>query len=158
MKKSVKITTIILAMIFGFSLMSFGQDEVKIKRTQKLNFVDESKKAEIKVDVTEVYNYVVFNIHCHLSQGEVNVQVFDPNGDKQGNFTVKADDGVVSGNKTKSESSVQGQMAKVFGEPLKGEWKIIAMPKSAKGDLAAFTTLGFEPKIGMINLQSLKNR
>jgi hypothetical protein len=156
MKKSVKILSSLLIVFLAFASVCYGQDEVKIRRTQKLHFENESTKAEIKVEVTDVYNYVVFDIQCQLYQGEVLVEVFDPNGDKQGFFTVKSDDGTVSGENTKAESSVRGQMAKVFGKPLPGEWKIKANPTSAMGDLAAFITLGFEPRIDMIDLRSLK--
>jgi len=156
MKKSVKIMSSCLVVIFALTSLSYGQDEVKIRRTQKLHFDDESKKAEIKVEVTKEYNYVVFDIQSQLYKGEIKVEIFDPNGDKQGSFTVKADDGTVSGDNTRAESSVRGQMAKVFGKPLNGEWKIKADPASAIGDLVAFTTLGFEPRIDLIDLRTLK--
>lgn len=137
--------------------MSFGQEEVKINRNKQLKFDGESKKAEIKVGSIEDYNYLVLNINCQLTEGSVKLSIIDPKGDQQGTFTVKTDEQDVIGNNTTSNSMVSGQMAKVFGKPSIGDWIVRAEPTSAKGQLSIGIIQGFEPRIDMIDLRTLKN-
>ena len=157
MKKAVKITASVLVMVFALLSSAIGQDELKIKRLKKLTFNYETDLTEITVESTSDYNYFVFNIHCELTEGQVTIDIIDPKGNKQGSFTVKTDDGTITGRNTSTEDSVRGTLTKIVPYPMKGEWKIKVNPSSAVGDLAAFITLGFEPRIDTINLRTLKN-
>ena len=156
MKKAVKISTAILFFMFAFLSIAFSQEEVKIDRARELSFEGESKKAEIKVNSTEEYNYLVIRINCQLSAGDMKVEILDPGGKIKGNFTVKSDETLTIGDKTTSESNVAGQMSKVFAHPVKGDWIVRAVPSSATGRLTLLTTQGFEPRIDLIDLRSLK--
>ena len=78
MKQSVKITASILVMIFAFSGLSFGQDQVQINRTKKFKFNEESSELSVKIVSSNEYNYLKLNIQCQLYTGTVKVEVFDP--------------------------------------------------------------------------------
>lgn len=156
MKKSVKISTIALALIFGVSFMSIAQEEVKVNRTKKLTFNGESEKTEIKVKSGSEYNFLRFSIAVELTGGQMTVEVIDPEGEKKGSFTVKSEDVIVKGKNTKEESEVTGQMSKSFSNPIKGDWIIRAKPGSATGQLHLNIFQAFEPRIDMIDAGSIK--
>ena len=157
MKNYLRTSVIILTIIFGFTCMGFGQDEVKINRTKLLFFQGESKKAEVKVKSTKEYNYLVLKLRCQLTAGNITVEIYDPESKKQGTFTIKTDDPPVIGENTQSQQKVSGQLSKVFRKPLTGDWILRATPSSAEGNLSIDITQGFEPKIDMIQLETLKN-
>jgi len=156
MKKIVKITTIISTIIFVFTLAGFGQDEMRINRNKNLEFNGESKTAVIKITSSDEYNYLRLNIACQLSEGKVTVEFVDPKGEKQGSFTVKTDEPPVTGENTKSEQMVSGQMSKAFSKPAKGDWFVRAIPTNAVGTLSLNISQGFEPRIDMINIREIK--
>ena len=158
MKKSMKISVIILTLFFGYSLVGFGQDEVRINKSKRLTFEGESQKAEIKVISSSEYNVLQLNIACQLSKGEIKVEIVDPLGNNRGNFTVKSEDQIVKGNNTIAESQVSGQMAKAFSKPILGDWIVRAIPSSAVGTMNLNIAQAFEPKVDLIGIQSEKKK
>jgi len=158
MKKALKFSVALAVILFTVSSICMAQDEVKIKRSKLLFFKGESQKAEVKVKSTKEYNYLVLKLHCQLTEGNVTINIFDPEGKKQGTFTIKTDEPPVIGENTQSQQKVSGQMSKVFGKPLTGDWILKATPSSAVGNLSIDITQGFEPKIDMINIQTLKSQ
>jgi len=109
------------------------KDAFKLHRSRIINFKDESKLTEVKVNMTDDYNYLNINISCNFDKGSVLIELVDPKGEKKGNYSVKTDDSVVIGDKTTTQEHVMGEMAKEFTTPLKGEWIIRATPISATG-------------------------
>jgi len=109
------------------------KDAFKLHRSRLINFKDESKLTEVKVNMTDDYNYLNINISCNFDKGSVLIELVDPKGEKKGNYSVKTDDSVVIGDKTTTQEHVMGEMAKEFTTPLKGEWIIRATPISATG-------------------------
>ena len=156
MKNSFKITTSILIMIFAFSSFGFGQEEVKIQKQKSLKFAGESKKAEVIIKSSSEYNYLKIAINCMLEEGDITIDIIDPNGKKQGTFTIKSDKTTNIGSKTEIREMVSGSMNKVLSEPINGEWIIRAIPSSAKGNAQFNIVQGFEPKIDMIDIKTIK--
>lgn len=156
MKNSLKITASFLIMIFAFTSFGFGQEEVKISKQKHLTFEGESKKAEVIIKATSEYNYLKIAINCMLEEGDITMDIIDPNGKKQGTFTIKTDKTTNIGSKTVIREMVSGSMNKVLSEPIKGDWIIKAIPNSAKGKAQFNITQGFEPKIDMIDIKTIK--
>ena len=158
MKNSVKITTSILILFLSITSFGYGQEEVKINRRKNLYFKGESENAEVKINSTKDYNYLNINLNCSLSEGKVTIEIINPKGEKQGAFTIKTDEAPMAGKNTESDQSVNGSMSKVFGKPVLGEWIIKASPSEAAGSLNIMITQGFEPRIDLIDIRTLKNQ
>lgn len=158
MKNTVIISAILLTGILCFSVPVIGQEEVQIKRTKSLEFDGESKKTEVIVKSTSEYNYLRLNLLCNLEDGDVTIEIIDPEGENQGSFTVKSDKTVTHGNKTIVKEYVSGSMSKAISLPMHGDWVIRAKPSAAKG-VGQFNIMqGFEPKIDMIGVRNIKEK
>ncbi|TSA32606.1 MAG: hypothetical protein D4R64_15820 [Porphyromonadaceae bacterium] len=163
MKNSIKITVGVMAMMFAVTEFCFsqestdkkdrsfgtmvintyverGKDDIKVERRRTLDFKNESKKAEVKVNMTEEYNYLKIKIISQFNQGSVILEIVDPKGEKQGTYTAKSDEPVLIGDKTSTRESVNVEMEKTFNPPLKGEWIIRAIPASATGYISITIT------------------
>jgi hypothetical protein len=111
------------------------KDPVKIQRSRTLTFKNESKKAEVKVNMTEEYNLISFRILSNIDKGSVVIEIIDPKGEKQGTCTVKSDDTIIAGENTWTEEHVIGEITKDFRYPLNGEWIIRVVPAAATGSV-----------------------
>ena len=156
MKKSVRILATILILSFGLISTGSAQDEIRITKSKSLEFLGESKNAEVIVKSTSEYNYLKIAINCVLTEGDITIEIIDPDGEKQGNFTVKSDKSVKAGSNTVVEQRVSGSMTKNIGEPKQGDWIIKAIPSSAKGQAQYNIVQGFEPRLDMIGVKNIK--
>ena len=153
MKKSIKNTISLVAVLFAFSSFCFAQEELSLARSWSLSFDNESEKAEVKVKMTDEYNYMKFIVNSSFTKGKMLVELIDPNGKKQGNFTVKAYGEIKKGKNTNSKSRVAGNMQKAFKHPLIGTWIIRAIPSSATGELQINVQQQFLPKIDYVEIK-----
>jgi hypothetical protein len=111
------------------------KDDINIQRTRHLNFNNESKKAEVKINMTDDYNYLGIMMRGWINTGCLEIELIDPNGNIKGKYTLKSDVSVVTGDKTSTTETVTGEMDKRFSYPIKGEWIIRAIPSSATSGL-----------------------
>ena len=111
------------------------KDEITIHRSRSLGFQNESKKSEVKITMTNEYNYLGISIRSKFIKGTLVVEIFDPKGDKQGSYTLKTEETVVLGENTISGEQVSGEFDKYFKFPINGEWIIRAVPTSATGTI-----------------------
>lgn len=138
-----------LKCLFAFSLLSlilfadltFAQStNVTLQRT--ISLPGDSKTEEIIVNVDEKLIYLLeLSIKSTVSLGKLSIEIYDPKGEKHGNFTVgnqlnsentisiKKQEGVTSG---KSEI-VNGTINKIIREPMIGNWIIKIIPNKARG-------------------------
>lgn len=116
------------------------KDEITIKRSRSMGFQNESKKSEVKITMTNEYNYLGISIRSKFIKGTVVVEIFDPKGDKQGSYTLKTEETVVLGDNTTSGEQVSGEFDKYFRLPINGEWIIRAVPTSATGTIELVLT------------------
>jgi hypothetical protein len=119
--------------VAGFPISE--KDPVKVQRSRILNFNNESKKTEVKVNMTDDYNYISFRIVSFFEKGCVIVEIIDPKGEKQGTCTVKSDDNIIVGENTTTKEHVSGEITKDFRYPLNGEWIIRVIPTAATGSV-----------------------
>lgn len=137
-----------LKYLFAFSLLSlilfadltFAQStDMTLERT--ISLPGDSKTEEIIVNVDEKLVHLVLTIKSTVSLGELSIEIYDPNGEKHGNFTVgnqlssantisiKKQEGVVSG----KNEIVNGTINKIIRQPMIGNWIIKIIPNKAKG-------------------------
>jgi hypothetical protein len=105
------------------------KESIKVSRTATLEFTPKSTTAEVKVNMTEDYNYLDFSIEGHIKSGSITVDLIDPKGDNKGTFNLKLDEMKVTGDaKVAKVEVVTGAMKKCFSNPLNGSWIIRATP------------------------------
>lgn len=133
-----------------------GQESIKLEKTKEFSFDGETTPSAVKFNVSEEYNYLKVNIDCNLFSGIAAIELIDPNGKKQGIYTVKSEDNIVKGEKTKVGESAQGNMQKMFRHPLKGDWLIRVDPIKAKGSVRINIVQMMEPRIDLVELTEVE--
>jgi hypothetical protein len=78
-------------------------------------------------------------IASNISEGDLTIEIYDPSGDKKGDFSIGCVlNKIKQGNSTdedKSREIVQGRINKSINNPLKGTWIIKIFPKNATGQI-----------------------
>jgi hypothetical protein len=133
-----------------------GQESIKLEKIKELAFNEETTPSRVKFNVSEEYNYLRISIDCRLSSGIMTIELADPNGKKQGIYTVKSEDNIFKGNKTQVAESAQGNMQKMFRHPLKGDWLISVDPIKAKGNIKISIIQQMDPRIDYIDLHEVE--
>lgn len=118
-------------LVEGFALPE--RDQILLERNRKLDFLNASKKSEVKISMTDEYNWLSLKIDSNFKSGVVFVEIIDPEGEKIGTYTVKTDEPVILGENTTTSEQVSAQFGKDFRFPKKGEWIIRALPDAATG-------------------------
>ena len=80
MKTPSKINALLLASLFCFVYISYSQEYMKMERKKHLQFENESETTEVKINVTDEYNFFKIGIECFLNAGEMLVELRDPKG------------------------------------------------------------------------------
>lgn len=133
-----------------------SQELIKLEKNKELSFNEETTPSRVKFNVSEEYNYLRINIDCRLNSGIMSIELTDPNGKKQGIYTVKTEDNIFKGNKTQVGETAQGNMQKMFRHPLKGEWLIYVDPIKAKGNVKINIIQQIDPRIDYIELHEVE--
>ena len=92
-----------------------------------------SKIEEIKLDVAEDISCLQIAVNSTIKSGSLTMEIFDPKGDKQGNFSVESQ--INSSSSSNAKELVCGQLNKTIKEPMKGKWIIKLKPKNVTGDI-----------------------
>lgn len=147
MKKSIKSFTVLTLFLFlstiSFSQKSttsfdqFGQQCSGVNLTRNIHLKGSSSTEKIKIEVTENTNCIHLGINSIIQSGSLTIEVYDPKGNKQGNFSVESQ---IGSNKQFGES-VCGQIQKTIKTPLKGEWIVKLIPNKAKGEVSICTSM-----------------
>ncbi len=135
MEKSIKLFACLsLIMFLSFSALGQQCDGITLKRNIQLD--GSSDTEEIKVEVSEDIESFQIAINSTIQSGYLTMEIYDPKGAKQGNFSVESQ---LNSNDKKKEL-VCGQMQKIIKNPLKGNWIVKLIPKKVKGDISICTT------------------
>lgn len=137
------ITTLFLV----FSALTLNSQSVKATKQvdhteftlqKTINLNDESDKMEVTIPISESKVALQLNIASIVWAGELSIEVYDPTGEKLGDYSVGSENSI-NVEKTKSDPTknkgVTGQIIKTVDFPIVGKWKIIIIPKNAKGTL-----------------------
>lgn len=125
--------------ISGQTNKQSGQiDKTEFSLHKTINFDGENEKIEISIQVTETNNVLKLLISSIVHTGELTIQVFDPTGEEQGKYSVGSQNSIKTTGKTYNPTqneTVTGRISKLVESPIIGDWKIIVIPKNAKGTL-----------------------
>ncbi|MFH0759869.1 MAG: hypothetical protein V2A67_00025 [Bacteroidota bacterium] len=133
-----------------------SQELISLQKNKELHFSEETTPSAVKFNVSAEYNYLKVNIDCSLNSGIIAIELIDPNGKKQGIYTVKSEDSIVKGDKTQVGESAQGNMQKMFRNPLKGDWLITVAPIKAKGNVKININQQVDPRIDYVELHEVE--
>ena len=137
------------ATIEGVAIAGQTTEPIKLARTASLKFNPETKTSEVKIKITEDYNYLMVDIYGDFKAGSITVELIDPKGEKRGHFNLKVEDIVITGNVESTKAAVAiGKMQKGFAHPIVGEWIVRAIPVNAEGGISISFSQEFRPEIG----------
>ncbi|MBK7625991.1 MAG: hypothetical protein IPJ16_02115 [Bacteroidales bacterium] len=113
-------------------------DRTEFSLHKSISFNGENEKIEILIQVTESNNVLKLMISSIVFSGELTIEVFDPTGEEQGKYSVGSQNSLKTTGKTNNPTqneTVSGKISKLVESPIKGDWKIIVIPKNVKGSL-----------------------
>lgn len=130
------------------TINTFSQDRTTFDVNRVIFLKSDSEEKKVTIPVDENYNNLKLSIAATIQQGDLIIEIFDPKGAKQGNFSIGCQ---VGGQKTpKGESQtetssdsnimeqVQGRISRMIKNPVKGNWIVKLTPKSARGQVEIF--------------------
>lgn len=103
--------------------------------TRSIELDDSSSNEVVKVEVKDNAKHLMIGVSSTISSGSLTMEIFDPKGNKQGNFSVESMMSSSSSSKGKNKESVCGQLNKSFQDPMKGDWTIKLKPKKVSGKI-----------------------
>jgi hypothetical protein len=139
------ITTLFLTMCTSVVCGQWGpgatsRDNTTFTLLRKITLNGESSKLEIILPVADrIWNFTI-KISSEIKEGELTIEIYDPSGEKQGNYSIDSQSSLKP-NKTEKTANpnvkeiVTGQISKSIDFPKNGNWKIAIIPKNAKGNL-----------------------
>jgi len=156
MKTIISIHTVFLITLMLTGISGNCQNS-QLSSSKIVEFHAEATPTEIKVSVTDEFNYLRFYIQGFFEEGEVEFKIFDPNGISKGGFIIKTDSDVKKGMATSIKSSVTGKMSKSYRNPEKGNWLIQIKPlKRSTGRTEIKTLQIFNPKADILELDQIE--
>jgi hypothetical protein len=120
--------------------MLFGQDSLrKLIPIKQLTLNGGSGEQEVKIPLRDSLVSINFEIKATIISGELTVELYDPDGEKYGNFSLAGssvpDDrqitGIMRGKSYLAEAS--GSLVRYVMHPARGFWKAKIFTKKAAG-------------------------
>lgn len=139
-----------------YAKFNSAQEYALMERSNNLTYNGESNISEIQVSVTDEFNLLTVKVDCKLIEGELLVEVINPNSEVKGNFTVIKSGVFSKGNNTQSEETVVGQIEKHFRNPIAGIWIIRLSPKNATGSASIYNALIFNQKADLLEIDQIR--
>ena len=145
MKKMVKLVSATLLALFIFAVNGMAQthwqtiknESTQLKMNRSIRLNGDSKTEELNMMIINKTKYCRVKIRSMIEAGRLTVEIYDPSGEKHGNFSVGSQinpEGPKKGKQGKEER-VHGEINKNFKNPTPGKWKIRIIPTKAKGRL-----------------------
>jgi hypothetical protein len=136
--KNLKSVLVVISLIL-LSSPNFITGQVPPKNfyiTSRVSFDSLTENCEIKFPVFQ-REILRLRIMSSISEGELSLEFYNAQGEKQGNFSIGSQSLSAKKDSTKKQSIdlVRGEISKDFDNPIKGEWKIKIIPKNASGYL-----------------------
>ncbi len=115
-------------------------DKTTFNLQREISLNEDSEKKEILLPVSGPIVRFTISIGSRITEGELTIEVYDPNGEKQGNYSV---DNQISSRLYKSDKNakmmskeiVTGKIDKSIEYPISGNWKVLIIPNNASGQL-----------------------
>jgi len=147
MKKLLIKLAITLVFLYNISCSILGQDKTNFAVSRSILLDGESEKQEIILPVSEKNGSFNLTVSSKIYQGELTIEVYDPKGEKQGNYTVgcqlyttiqKNNNGQEeksSGKTWTNKEIVNGRIDRKIINPIVGNWIVKIIPNRPKGSL-----------------------
>jgi len=129
---------ILVVSVFFLLPLSNAQDRATFNTSRSLKLENESKEQHISIDVSDEYDTFALSIDSNIREGKMSIEILDPSGEKQGNFSIGCQVGGVNNPTTKEV--VQGQFRKTFQNPKKGKWIVKIIPQNANAQVQIIVT------------------
>lgn len=130
----------VFSLLLLMSFYSSAQDCSGISSNRSIELDSSSDKEKIKIEVTENVQKLHFGISSTITSGDLTVEIYDPKGKKQGNFSVESQLNSSTSSNAKKKELVCGSMQKGISNPMKGDWTIKLIPKKVTGTVAIHTS------------------
>jgi hypothetical protein len=132
------ISTVIICFLSQASL-TYGQDSIRTTiKIRQITLKGESGEQEVSLPLRDSLSYINFEIKAVIISGELTVELFDPNGEKYGNFSLAGsansnnkDADMIRGKTYFAEAS--GSLVRYVKLPERGMWKAKVITKNAVG-------------------------
>ncbi len=134
MKKSIKTVFLSLFLSILFSSFSMAQMSKNYSLGRLIILNNDSEIKEIIIEVKEKNCKFILRVQSSIYAGKVKLEVYDPNGKKQGNYDLgcQIQNEHTDGNKRKKEN-VTGQTSLSQENATIGKWKVKIIPQKADG-------------------------
>lgn len=140
LKLFVLIGTVLLAgNVFGQALYNkpapTTKSETNVSVERNIRLENDSKQHEVVINIKPKTQKLDLLISSSVNKGKITIEIYDPSGVKQGNFTVETQIG------TAKEEVVNGNIRKSLFEPEAGNWKVKIIPAEATGKIRIQTAV-----------------
>ncbi len=147
MKTSIKSIVLVMFLLSSCSLLFAQQNSnhnsnhnknhncSSYQTSKSINLESSSKNESVKISVQEDVEHLNIGVSSSISSGALTMEIYNPKGDKQGNFSVESELNSSSSDGGKSSESVCGQLNKSFKDPMKGDWVVKLKPKKVTGKI-----------------------
>ena len=136
MKNAIKLFTCLVVFVAMSTYSDAQQNSQKccnsISLERSIKFEGSSDTEEITIEVNEDIKMMHLGVNGIISSGQLTVEVYDPKGDKYGNFSIESQ---IKSNDKKREK-VCGQMQRQIEKPMKGKWVVKLIPVKVSGDIS----------------------
>ncbi|WP_111683916.1 hypothetical protein [Winogradskyella tangerina] len=116
-----------------FSSTAFAQS-TDFKITRNLGFKESSKIQSVDIKISEKTSTLKLEIACAVRKGTVTIEIYNPENEKQGEFTIEGMESEGDGSLfSELTEGVTGHINKIINDPSLGNWQIKFIPKDATG-------------------------
>lgn len=136
--KNLKI--LVAALLIGIPCLDALGQENALNLRSSLTLNENSTAQTVKVEVVGEVENLKIEILCSLEKGEVIIELFDPEGKRQGKFTLGSKTNVGESQQTDGKSDSKnmedGKLEKLVANPVNGDWLIKITPTKTKARLS----------------------
>jgi len=139
MKKSLSIFPVVLILLLSPAGIVSGQGKTDFNVKRQIELNGEKDIQEIFLPVSENNSLLSLKITSVIHEGDLTIEVYDPEGERQGNFSIgcqynsKTSRG--AGGSKSSPETVNGQILRTFNNPISGDWIVRIIPNNPVGSL-----------------------
>jgi hypothetical protein len=88
MKKLSKRLSIAILLLSILTSFSWGQDKTDFNVRRNITLKSDSEEQKVPIAITEICTSLDLNIQATIQQGELTIEIYDPEGEKQGNLSI----------------------------------------------------------------------
>lgn len=125
----------IKAFFEGRDIETPKKSETKVDMARTIQFENDSKAEDIFIEIKEKTQRLQLVISSSVRAGKLTIELYDPNGIKQGYFTIETQ------LKSEKKEQVNGNISKSIIEPQFGKWWVKIIPRDVTGDVRIHTAI-----------------